>query len=329
MPSRSGYHQPCRACTVFGLTTGVSLALRFTLPRTPSIQTQSPSCDAVLPGSLRVNFHGGFRFDFPQPGNHAVLAVVEHRGTPPGYQDKRIVLVDVRCAYRALDRLFVVGQRVEAPVLPARAVKLYLAGGCTEARLAVRAQQPLLVAAVGHRAGRIVLWAPAAQGLLQSSSKVLPQGLMRSVRSSRTFFQGTDSGLRRLAISKLISQSDLHSSTETTFWMAFRGTPVVKTESFSGKVAGGQDDIGDGLGGGCHEQVYHHVEVQFADGLVVPPGVLRGIGQEVIGLAPESFDRVGLAGLHLLQHQVGLSPGAEILDQRVAVGADAFSCSVW
>ena len=59
------------------------------------------------------------------------------------------------------------------------------------------------------------------------------------MNSSRTFFQGTASGLRRLASSKLISQSDLHSSTWITFWMALSGTPVVNTESFSGKVPAG------------------------------------------------------------------------------------------
>src|SRR3989339_67603 len=67
----------------------------------------------------------------------------------------------------------------------------------------------------------------------------MPADLSRESNSTRVLGKGK-SFMNRLQSSRLISMSDLHSSTSTIFLMAFKGTHQALSESFSRKVAAGR-----------------------------------------------------------------------------------------
>ena len=117
LPSVSGSHQPCRAWAILGCMVGVNFALRFILPLTPSIQTHSPSWIPSVFRGLRVQFHRGIGTDLSQPGYHAVFTVEKDAITPAGNQDQRVLLIDIRGAYGALNRLLMVRQGVQSVAL--------------------------------------------------------------------------------------------------------------------------------------------------------------------------------------------------------------------
>ena len=79
------------------------------------------------------------------------------------------------------------------------------------------------------------------------------------------------SGLKRLASSKLISQSDLHSPTCTRLLYDWRAASTRSGSSLLGEGRGRQDDVGQRHGGRIVEQVDDDDEVELLQRLVVKP----------------------------------------------------------
>ena len=87
------------------------------------------------------------------------------------------------------------------------------------------------------------------------------------------------------------------------------------------KRGGGKNDIRK-LRCGSHEQVDRRDKIELLESFAPLLRFKTDSGDQVAGLHPDGFDRVGFSAENLIQDRIGLSPPDEFSERAVFVGAD-------